>query len=377
VVLAWGDGSSDTVLQLDPGVLTFSASHQYLDNRANDAPFGISATVTDKDGASASGGTTVIVHNVAPTVGPVSGPASGVRGQTLSFSAGFTDPGTLDTHTAAWDWGDGNISAGSLTEADGSVSGSHVYTASGTYVVHLTVTDKDSGAATVSTQVVVVAVQLQTDSADPSKTALVVGGTTGNDVIFFSKVDNAGAIAVTINGVSQGVFHPTGRLIAFAQAGDDDVEVDPGISNAAWLYGGAGNDFLKGGAGANVLLGGDGDDTLSGGGGRNLLIGGNGRDHLFGGGGDDVLIAGTTAWDDREEALAAIMKEWTSADDYATRVSHLRGTLAGGLNGPFLLNATTVFDDHAADSLNGGPGLDWFFAGQNDSTSQKPGEDQS
>src|SRR5205814_1384799 len=128
VVIAWGDGSADTTLALGAGVLTFSASHQYLDNRPGDAQYAISATVTDKDGGSASGGASVTVHNVAPSVGAINGPASGVRGQTLSFSAGFTDPGTLDTHTAVWDWGDGNTSPGSLsgTNASGSVSDSHV-----------------------------------------------------------------------------------------------------------------------------------------------------------------------------------------------------------------------------------------------------------
>jgi hypothetical protein len=29
----------------------------------------------------------------------------------------------LDTHTAAWSWGDGSTSAGSVTESNGSVGG--------------------------------------------------------------------------------------------------------------------------------------------------------------------------------------------------------------------------------------------------------------
>src|SRR5262249_35542435 len=66
VVINWGDGSADTTLTLGAGVLTFSATHQYLDNRPGDAPYAVTATVTDKDGAANSGGTEVTVKNVAP-----------------------------------------------------------------------------------------------------------------------------------------------------------------------------------------------------------------------------------------------------------------------------------------------------------------------
>ena len=68
-------------------------------------------------------------------------------GTSVAATAGFTDPGTLDTHTASIDWGDGNSSSAAVTEANGSgsASGSHAYAAAGTYTVTLTVTDKDGG----------------------------------------------------------------------------------------------------------------------------------------------------------------------------------------------------------------------------------------
>ena len=34
------------------------------------------------------------------------------------------------------------------------------------------------------------------------------------------------------------------------------------------------------------------------------------------------------------------------------------------LNGPYMLNKQTVFDDNVANVLAGGGGLDWFFAGK-------------
>jgi Ca2+-binding RTX toxin-like protein len=217
---------------------------------------------------------------------------------------------------------------------------------------------------------------LQPDTADPTKTALVVGGTTGGDVIQLH--ESAGnAIEVTINGVSQGVFAPTGRILIHGQAGDDDIKLAGSVENDAWIYGGAGNDILMGGTGNNVLLGEEGDDVLRGTSGRNLLIGGLGADSLYGRPGDDILVGGSTVWDADETALLAVMAEWTSAADYQTRIDHLRGTTLGGLNGSYFLDATTVIDDLEVDVLSGSSGLDWFFTGVGDVIVHRaPGEEE-
>ena len=77
-------------------------------------------------------------------------------GANVSVSAGFTDVGTNDTHTATIAWGDGS-SAATVTESSGagSATGSHSYADAGIYTVSMTVTDDNGGAATVSTSVVV------------------------------------------------------------------------------------------------------------------------------------------------------------------------------------------------------------------------------
>jgi Ca2+-binding RTX toxin-like protein len=147
------------------------------------------------------------------------------------------------------------------------------------------------------------------------------------------------------------------------------------ISLPAWLYGGDGNDRLKGGSGNNVLEGGAGDDLLVGGSGRDLLVGGGGADRMIGNGGDDILIGGTTSFDGNDGALAAIMAEWTSAHDYATRVANLTDQAGSAgfqyrLNGAFFLldqgSGQTVFNDSGADTLTGSAGSDWYFAGTAD-----------
>ncbi|HEY4633426.1 MAG TPA: PKD domain-containing protein, partial [Candidatus Limnocylindrales bacterium] len=94
-------------------------------------------SVRDDDGGEASDALTVTIANVAPTVeaGPdrVASPGIPVR-----FAGSFSDPGRLDTHEIVWDFGDGGAAASSLTPT-------HVYTALGSYVVTLTVTDVHGG----------------------------------------------------------------------------------------------------------------------------------------------------------------------------------------------------------------------------------------
>ncbi len=58
------------------------------------------------------------------------------------------------------------------------------------------------------------------------------------------------------------------------------------------VTGGAGNDDLRGGAGADKLTGGDGNDALRGGAGNDKLIAGNGDDYLNGGAGKDQFDGG-------------------------------------------------------------------------------------
>src|SRR5262249_33556023 len=78
---------------------------------------------------------------------------------------------------------------------------------------------------------------------------------------------------------------------------------------------------------------------------------------------DDILIGGTTSYDSNTSALQAILSEWKRTDEtYAVRISNIRGTTTGGLNGTFFFKSSTVFDDSVADTLTGGLGLDWFWA---------------
>jgi VCBS repeat-containing protein len=360
----WGDNSADNTLSAASTGGLAAQAHTYAD----EGTYTVTETITDANGGSDVETFTVTVANAAPAVTLTNPPPTGARGQTRSFAGSFTDPGA-DTWTATVDYGDGSGAQPLALNADKTFAFSHVYTASGTYTVTVTVTDDDGTAGSASSPITVKAVDLQPDPLSPGMTQLVVGGTTGNDTINIAKANTAGKYTVSINGVSQGTFAapagaPFSRVIAFGQAGDDTIRVGSGVTLPAWLYGGDGNDHLYGGSGPNVLVGGNGNDVLTGGSGRDLFIGGVGADQLNGAGGDDIMIAGYTSYDANEAALNAIMQEWTSAHDYATRVKNLTdgSGSADRRNGNyFLVTGQTVFNDTDVDTLTSQSGQDWLF----------------
>jgi len=149
---AWtfGDGATGT------GVTT---THTYADNLAPGLTYDVCLTVTDILGASSTACTYADIKNVAPTVMTIFLDQDRVPvGTTIHANADFTDPGVLDTHTAVWEWGDGSTSDGAVSETNGSgnVTGSHAYKTAGSYIIKLTVTDKDGDSGWNQSQALVV-----------------------------------------------------------------------------------------------------------------------------------------------------------------------------------------------------------------------------
>jgi len=130
-----GNGTWDTDWSSNP-----IASFIWYDDRAGT----VSVEVSDGE-LTGQATSTVTVTNIAPTVHTGEYP-DGYVSKPITFNGSFTDPGTGDTHTITWDFGDGSVATGTLTPT-------HAYGAVGDYTVTLTVTDDDGGAGVDSTTV--------------------------------------------------------------------------------------------------------------------------------------------------------------------------------------------------------------------------------
>jgi uncharacterized delta-60 repeat protein len=318
-------------------------------------------TVADEDGGSATAERTITVTNVAPAV-TITGPTTGQQGAGLAFGSGVTDPGAADTAAGfaySWQVSRGGAPIDLTGVATTGATFAFTPTQAGTYILTLTVTDKDGGATPVTRALVV--------SATPGVTlvqgVLTITGTDGDDDIKVNPGGGAPEIKVFLNG-AQTTWAGVTSIVVYANAGDDRVQIAGGITLPVVAFGGAGDDRLKAGGGPSILVGGDGDDTLLGGAGRDVLIGGRGADLIGGNGADDLMIAGYTTFDANLTALNLIRAEWTSGRSFADRVANLSGTGTSGVNAAAVLrtegDAPTVFDDDAADRLTGGDGADWF-----------------
>ncbi len=97
--------------------------------------------------------------------------------------------------------------------------------------------------------------------------------------------------AVPVQG-GQPTVANTALIQAFWQGGNDVISLNEanGALPRANLFGGAGNDTLIGGSGADLLFGQGDNDTLLGKGGTDFLFGGAGNDVLTGGDGDDLMF---------------------------------------------------------------------------------------
>lgn len=128
--IAWDFGDDSTASD------TLSPSHVYVD----DGTYTATLTVTDVHGMVGSDSLTVSVENAPPEVDLFTEPFSPNVGESVDFEAVIFDPGSADTHTYVWGFGDGSDPA---TTDDPSTT--HAYAASGGFPVSVTVTDDDGG----------------------------------------------------------------------------------------------------------------------------------------------------------------------------------------------------------------------------------------
>lgn len=213
-----------------------------------------------------------------------------------------------------------------------------------------------------------------------SLNALVISGTSGNDVIRVREFDSA--LQVSMNNVNMGSYTGIERLVINAGNGNDTVIVEDTVTVNAVISGGKGNDTITGGAGHDIILGDEGNDILGGGiFGRDVIIGGDGGDQInidpstssssFTDG--DLMIAGISRYETEQSNLYAIHTEWISSNPFATRVNNLKN----GVGGLPILNSSTVMNDFDLDELFSTPGQDWFLFTPAQDLVTSAGSDQS
>jgi VCBS repeat-containing protein len=334
----YGDASGERVLALaaDKG---FLLQHAYVD----DGEYLVTVKVRDGSQAVGSASFRVLVHNVDPQIVSWTGPAVGSRAQVLAFSGSFVDGGAADTHVATVDWGDGETSSAAVNRSGGVwlVSAQHNYRWGGLYEVRLKIADGDGGVAEQTANVLVAGARTYGE-------AFEIVGSPQRDKLKLTKVNNRTLVLMGNIGsrTIRQAFSYTGveRIVVHLGAGDDSLTVDAKIKVPLLVVGGEGNDSIKAGGGAAVLIGGLGADTLSG------------------GSRSDLLIGGSTVFDERPEALVAILSEWGSGRPLSERSTNLRMGRGPVLEGTGVaLNGDTVLDDGSIDRLLGGGELDWFW----------------
>jgi len=246
------------------------------------------------------------IDNAAPTAG-ISGPGSGVAGQPLTFTLTASDAdGDQDAgFTFHIDW-DGNGTVDETipaTPGNGAgVNVTHVFATTGDFQGSVTATDDDGGVSDPVTFDVAISTFVLADDV------LYIGGTTGNDRIRIASKGKPRPVDANLKIVHNGlrrIMRGVSRVVVHTQAGNDFVNIVGAVRVPAILFGGDGNDRLKGGKAADVIVGGLGNDHIHGRTGRDIVIGGEGADRLLGGRATDILIGGTLRYENDSSALNA------------------------------------------------------------------------
>lgn len=367
VIRLTSSGTLDATFD-DDGIFTFSRT---------DSDFGTSIVATMSGAAYVSGltggfdveprvvvlklaGAVAPPVNHAPTVANVAGPAGTTQtAQSATFTATFADVDAGDSLEVAWNFGDGNT-LDFASAAQPTASASHAYAVAGTYTVTFAARDAAGAIGTGTTTITVVT------PPPPVPYTLINGqlaltGTAGNDTVSVTK-DGTGQVVITNNGTPYAVTGTVSSIVINGGDGNDTLKVSTAFTIPATLIGGAGNDTVRGGNGADVLIGDAGDDTLIGRNGRDLVIGGLGADLLIGNEQDDILVSGTTSYASTNfTAYSAIMAEWTSSRSYSVRLINLLlpVPILPHANGNYYLTPfINVFDDTSVDTVVGGAGSD-------------------
>jgi Ca2+-binding RTX toxin-like protein len=202
----------------------------------------------------------------------------------------------------------------------------------------------------------IVAVQITTAIADgaANKDAngiVRIGGTAGSDRIVVTRDATRLIISRRLEDSPWMITYIplTGPAITeirvWGRDGSDNIDLS-GLSIAAVVYGGNGNDVITGGSRNDLLMGGTGNDSITGGAGDDFLVGGDGADRLVGSAGNDILLSGEFDCNVLIDELRRLQSFWSDQQITSTEAAD---------------TDTLVEADGDADILTGSAGADWFI----------------
>lgn len=342
----WGDGgtSLETPAAL-PASGVSRQSHVYADGSAAGSTFPIAVVVTDDDGASASGATSVVVRNVPPSATLVAPTEDLAWNQVFQLAVeGASDPSPVD-QAAGFAYAfrcPGQDFGAFAAPTPGPVATTCVARGARIAEVGARVRDKDGGVRELTTTVSIPNVPPQvlglpvfepivpgspftiraTFSDDRLEGSYVATFDWGDGTQSIGSVvlgDGAGTATGTHTYASGGSYTVTVRVTDPEGATSEPLGVEvpsvtagcrvngvlglcvgtPGRDRIIGsrgddvIFGGDGNDTIRGEGGNDRLYGGAGNDKLIALNGKDLLVGGDGDDDLRGGAGDDVLDGGS------------------------------------------------------------------------------------
>ena len=163
IVISWGDGSANTVLNLAAGARAFNASHKYLDDNPTGTSsdgYAISVTVTDQDDDTGSRAAAVTVRNVAPAIATIVFSDTQIdEADGVTVTGTFADPAlgvATELFTGTAIWSDGVATVLTVNGVAGTFSTSRVFLddhpATGTpfdlFTVSIGIADDDLGSDT-------------------------------------------------------------------------------------------------------------------------------------------------------------------------------------------------------------------------------------
>ncbi len=317
--------------------------------------YSIQLTARDSGDLATSEFRSLTVNNLAPVVTDASTVGVTVRpGESNIFAFQWADVGSASTITSRYSLNGASDVVLPVGTATGSFNLPLTFASAGSQTIVFSASDGTASASVTRTVAVSNAFSGNT-SGDVFDAAIVITGTSGNDVINVTRTRN-NRIRVFTNGVASPDFAIDRPISVFALGGDDRVTINNNLSNDVFISGGDGNDSILTSTGNDFVVGNGGADTIVTGEGRDIVFGSGGIDRIDAGAGEDLVVGSEVI---SSQNYTTIRNEWTSGNTFANRVARLRQV---GLFSNAVINDTTVSVDGARDIITSGTDADWIVS---------------